>query len=137
MTQSHREPLTLSPAQCAFLDELHYAVIGTLNPNGSIQQTVVWYLREEHQLRFGIADHSIKARNLRQNPTITVTIVDGTRYLSLSGLASVEPADMELRRRLAARYRGPDQVEAWVSRRPDVARATVRVTVYRAYGQQV
>ncbi|NJO04442.1 MAG: PPOX class F420-dependent oxidoreductase [Chloroflexaceae bacterium] len=127
----------LTEAQQAFLDELHYAVIGTLNPDGTIQQTVVWYLREDNKLRFGIGGNSIKARNLRQNPTITVSIVDKTRYLSVSGTAVLEPSDIDLRRRLAARYLGPERVEEWVSRRPDAPRLSVRVTILRAYGQRV
>ncbi|MCX7790854.1 MAG: PPOX class F420-dependent oxidoreductase [Chloroflexaceae bacterium] len=129
--------MLLTERQREFLEGRHYAVIGTLNPDGSIHQTVVWYLLEGEQIRFSIGAESVKARNLRRNPTIAVTIEDGVRYLSLSGVAVVEPADPELRRRLALRYLGPERVEEWLARRPDAPRASVRVTVRRVHGQGV
>jgi PPOX class probable F420-dependent enzyme len=130
--------MQLTESQQAFLNEVHYAVVGTLNPDGSIQQTVVWFLREaNNELRFSIGDNSVKARNLRRNPTVTVTVQDKKRYLSLSGQATVAPVDPELRYRLAVRYVGAERAEEWVARRPDAPRASVRVTVNRVYGQGV
>lgn len=129
--------VALSPAQQAFLDEVHYAVVGTLNADGSIQQTVVWYLREGDELRFSMGAGSVKARNLRRSPTITLTVEAGPRYLSLSGEGIVEPPDPELRRRLALRYLGTERADAWLSRQPDKPRATVRVRLWRVYGQGV
>lgn len=130
------QPL-LNLAQRNFLAGRHYAVVATLYPDGSIQQTVVWYLLEDEDIRFGIGANSIKARNLRLNPTISLTIEDGPRYLTLSGTAAVEPADPALRRRLAERYLGAEQVEAWLARRPDAPRATVRMQIRRVYGQGI
>ncbi|MFV9505895.1 MAG: PPOX class F420-dependent oxidoreductase [Oscillochloridaceae bacterium umkhey_bin13] len=127
----------LNPAQRSFLMGRHYAVIATLRPDGSIQQTVVWYLLEAEQIRFGMGANSVKARNLRHNPTISLTIEDGPRYLTLSGIATIEPTDPMLRRRLAERYLGTDQVEAWLARRPDAPRASVRMVINRVYGQGV
>jgi PPOX class probable F420-dependent enzyme len=129
--------MTLTPTQRAFLDGRYYAIVGTLNRDGSIQQTVVWYMLDGDEIRFSVNAGSVKANNLRRRPTITVTIADGTRYVSLSGEAVVEPADPELRMRLALRYLGPEQAEAWVSRRSEVPRASVRMTIRRAYGQGV
>jgi PPOX class probable F420-dependent enzyme len=125
----------LSAAQRTFLDGRHYAIVATLNTDGSIQQTVVWYLLEGDLIRFSIGAGSIKAANLRRNPVISITIEDGPRYLTLSGQASVEPTDTELRARLALRYLGAERAEEWLTRRPDAARASVRVTILRVYGQ--
>jgi PPOX class probable F420-dependent enzyme len=127
----------LTDARRAFLDGRHYAVVATLNADGSIQQTVVWYLLEGDEIRFGIGANSAKARNLRRSPTISITIEDGVRYLTLSGEATVEPPDPALRRRIAARYLAPERIDEWLARRPDAPRATVRVTIRRVYGQGV
>lgn len=129
--------MVLTEAQRAFLDEPHYAVVGTLNHDGSIQQTVVWFLREGDELRFSLGAASVKAANLRRNPTITLTVEDGQRYLTLSGTAAVEPADQDLRRRLAQRYLGPARAEVWLSQSPPVERASVRIAVRKVYGQGV
>ena len=127
--------MTLTDPQRAFLDEVHYGVVGTLNSDGSIQQTVIWYIREDEEVRFSLGAGSVKARNLQRNPTVTLTIEDGGRYLTLSGTAVVEPADPELRQRLAIRYLGPERVAAWLDQRPNAERASVRITIARAYGQ--
>jgi PPOX class probable F420-dependent enzyme len=121
--------------QCAFLDEPRYAVVGTLNADGSIQQTVVWFLRAGEQLRFSAGADSVKAANLRRSATITLTVADGGRYLTISGDATVEPADADLRLQLATRYLGPARAAEWVKQRPDIARISVRITARRVYGQ--
>ncbi|NTV65554.1 MAG: PPOX class F420-dependent oxidoreductase, partial [Oscillochloris sp.] len=89
--------MTLSETRRSYLNERHYAIIATCNSDGSIQQTVVWYLLEGDTIRFNVAASSVKVRNLRQNPTISVTIADGTRYLTLQGQAMVETCDPDLR----------------------------------------
>ncbi len=129
--------MLVTSAQRTLLDGRHYAIVGTLNGDGSIQQTMVWYLLDAAEIRFSVGASSAKASNLRRNPTITVTITDGPRYLSLRGEAVVEPADPELRLRLALRYLGPEQADEWLARRPDAPRASVRVVIRRVYGQGV
>jgi PPOX class probable F420-dependent enzyme len=129
--------MPLTEQQQAFLDDVRYAVVGTLNADGSIQQTVVWFIRAGEQLRFSTGANSVKAANLRRSPTITLTVADGGRYLTVSGQASVEPADSELRLQLATHYLGAERAAEWVARRQDIARVSVRITVQRAYGQGV
>jgi PPOX class probable F420-dependent enzyme len=129
--------MELTERQRAFLDEVHYAVVGTFNQNRTIQQTVVWYMLDANEIRFNIAAKSVKARNLSHNPFTTLTVVAGTRYLSLSGSAIVEPLDADLRYRIAVRYLGPEQASVWVTRRPEIERASVRLTIRQVYGQGV
>lgn len=52
--------MLLTERQREFLEGRHYAVIGTLNADGSIHQTVVWYLLEGEQIRFSIGAESVK-----------------------------------------------------------------------------
>ncbi len=130
--------MILTTTQRAFLEEVYYAVVGTLNPDGTIQQTVVWYMLEDDTIRFSLGSRSIKARNLRLNPNITLTVEDRQRYLTLKGLATLGPASDDLRRRLAIRYRGADQAEAYLALRPTTeAMAAAQITIVRVYGQGV
>jgi PPOX class probable F420-dependent enzyme len=129
--------MLLSEAQRELLQGRHYAIVGTLNGDGSIQQTLVWYMLDGDDIRLSIGARSQKARNLRRAPTISLSVADGARYLTLSGTAAVEPPDPEFRRRLALRYLDPERIEAWLARGPDVARATVRMTIGKIYGQGV
>jgi PPOX class probable F420-dependent enzyme len=129
--------MTLSATQRAYLDETLYAVIGTLNADGTIQQTLVWYMLDDDVIRFSVRANSTKVRNLRRNPTVSVTVTDNRRYLTLQGLAEVELPDTQLRERLATRYLGPEKAAAWLERSPDAPRLSVRVTIQKVYGQGV
>lgn len=129
--------MELTASQRAFLDETHYGVLGTLNHDHTIQQTVIWFLREGNELRFSTAANSVKARNLRRDPTVSVTIEDGNRYLTLSGRATLEPVDESLRARMATRYLGAERGAEWLQQRPQAERVSVRIVVERAYGQGV
>lgn len=130
--------MILTAQQRAFLEEVRYAVVGTLNPDGTIQQTVVWYMLDGDILRFSLGQRSVKARNLRHNPTVSLTVEDRQRYLTVSGTATIEPASDDLRRRLALRYRGPDGAADYLAQRPtSAAMASARIAIVRVYGQGV
>jgi len=130
--------MILSDLQRAYLNEIHYAVVGTLNVDDSIQQTVVWYLLDDkEEICFSCGASSVKARNLRRNPTVSIAIANGRRYLTLQGTAVVESPDPTVRERLAIRYLGADGASSWLQLRPDAPRLTVRVTVTKVYGQGV
>jgi PPOX class probable F420-dependent enzyme len=127
----------LNEAQRAVLNGRHYGVVGTLNADGSIQQTLIWYILEDDQIRFGLGAQSVKARNLRRSPQITLTVQVDNRYLTVSGTATVEPPDNAMRRRIAARYLPAEQLEAWLARPTSFERASVRMAISRVYGQGV
>lgn len=127
----------LSPAQRAFLAEKHYGVFATINADGSIQQTVVWYLLDGDTIRISVGAHSIKVANLRRNPQASLAIEATRQYLTLSGDAAVEPYDPSLREQLALRYVGPERAAAWLQQRPDAARLALRLTIRRVYGQAI
>ena len=127
----------LSAAQRAFLDERHYGVFATINADGSIQQTVVWYLLDDDAVRISVGAQSVKVANLRRNPNASLAIEDTRRYLTLSGIAMVEPFDPALREQLALRYVGPERAAAWLQQRPDAERLAIRLTIRRVYGQAI
>lgn len=129
--------MTLSDAQRAYLDEVRYATVATINDDGSIQQTVVWYILEGEEIRFGVGAGSVKVRNLRRRPAISLSVQDGRSYLTLQGAAAVEPFDPALRERLAIRYLGPERAAAWLPLRPEAPRLSVRMRVDKVYGQGV
>lgn len=124
--------------QCAFLAETHYGVFATINADGSIQQTVVWFLCEDDDtVRISVGAGSVKVANLRRNPQASLAIEATRQYLTLSGTATVEPFDPALRERLALRYVGPERAAAWLQQRPNAARLALRLHVTRVYGQGI
>ena len=52
----------------------NYLYVGTTNPDGSPQVTVVWTDLQDSRIRFNTAVGRVKERNLRRDPRIGMTI---------------------------------------------------------------
>jgi PPOX class probable F420-dependent enzyme len=102
-------PTKLSDKVRAFLQEPRFAVLGTLNKDGSPQLTTMWYLLEGDTIVMNTKVGRAKERNMRRDPRISVCVPDGYSYVTISG--SVEMIDdPEISQqdiyRLAVRYDG-------------------------------
>lgn len=77
--------MSLTPAVREFLAEPRFPVMATLNADGTIQQTVIWYdLRDDHII-VNTATGRIKDRNIRRNPTISMCWEEGYKYVTITG----------------------------------------------------
>src|SRR5260370_13498107 len=72
------------------LSEEHFAVLSTLNTDGSSQLTTMWYLLEnEGTIVMSTPGHLQKVKNLRRDPRIAICVEDGNRYVSLYGTVTI------------------------------------------------
>ncbi len=105
--------LLSAPAQ-ALLGSDAVAHVWTSNADGSPQVSVVWVVVQGDKIVFGCDTMSQKARNLRRDPSILLSIEDDVRnaqgfqrHLVIRGLATLDdrpnPALMD---QLAAKYTG-------------------------------
>jgi PPOX class probable F420-dependent enzyme len=102
-----------APAQ-ALLGSDAVAHVWTMNPDGSPQISVVWVIVQGDEVLFGCDGSSRKARNLRQDPQIILSIEDDERnargfqrHLVIRGRATIEEGpDPALMDRLADEYLG-------------------------------
>ena len=73
-----------------FLRAFHFAVLSTLNTDGSSQLTTMWYaLEKDGTIVMSTPSHLQKVKNLRRDPRIAICVPDGNRYVSLSGRVSI------------------------------------------------
>ena len=106
--------MTLPQSIREFLEEPNFAVLATLNADGTPQQTILWYYVEGDTLVMNTAAGRVKDRNLRRDPRISVCVVNGAQAVTIRGVAeldddqSVAQADI---RRMAVRYNGPSVAE--------------------------
>jgi PPOX class probable F420-dependent enzyme len=99
----------LSDKARAFLSEKRYAVLATLNNDGSVQQTVMWYLLEGNTIVMNTKKGRIKDRNLRRDSRISICVPEGYSYITISGTAELNEDPETGQRdiyRLAVRYNG-------------------------------
>ena len=93
-----------------FLQADRHAILATNGRNGAPQLTPVWYIFEEGVLYVSAQTSTVKVKNLRRDPTVTVCIDGGrgdARYVVLYGKAElIEPGERQraLRWRIVRHY---------------------------------
>ncbi len=104
----------LSENARAFLQQRRFAVLGTLNADGSPQLTTMWYLLEGDTIVMNTKIGRLKDRNLRRDSRISVCVPDGYNYVTVSGTAELiddpQTAQQDIYR-LAVRYDGEESAK--------------------------
>ena len=126
--------ISLSDATVALLDGKNYAVLATINPDGSPQTSVLWVGRDGNDLLFSTVAGRVKHRNMERDPRVSVTVLDSAdpeNYVELRGRVSMTPDDgRALDTRLSWKYDGRDPGED----RPGAVRVVVRMVVEKVTG---
>lgn len=120
--------------QRAFLDRPLHAIVATLRRDGTAVQSVVWYLRDGDELWISTGPESVKVRQLRRDPRISVLVLseDGHAYLAIEGTATIaEDIGTPERLDLMRRYVGEEGARQMIQRRP-LSRPNARVRVHPA-----
>ncbi len=124
----------LSAETLRLVDGRNYAVLATVNPDGSPQTSVVWVGRDGADLLFSTVEGRVKHRNMVRDPRVSVSIIDSAdpeNYVELRGTVSMT-ADIggRLDNQLSWKYDGKDKDPD----RPGAVRVVIRMTVERATG---
>ena len=126
--------IQLSESAIALIDGRNYAVLATVNADGSPQTSVLWIGRDGDDLLFSTVEGRVKHRNMVRDPRVSVTVIDSAdpgNYVELRGVASMTP---DIGRRvdteLSWKYDGGDPGED----KPGAVRVVVRVEVRKATG---
>ena len=124
---------TLTEEQSAFIRENAFpATVTTLRRDGSPHSTVVWIDEVDGEVWFNTAVGRAKERNLRDDPRVSVLVLDPAnqyRWVAVNGTASFreEDADEHIDK-LAKKYLGQDRYP-WHD--PDQQRIIVRIRAAR------
>jgi PPOX class probable F420-dependent enzyme len=126
--------IPLSESTLKLLDGKNYAVLATVNPDGSPQTSVVWVGRDGADLLISTVEGRVKHRNMVRDPRVSVTVIDSAdaeNYVELRGRASMTPdIGRQVDTRLSWKYDGRDPGED----RPGAVRVVVRVVVDKVTG---
>ena len=127
--------IPLSEATRRLTDGKNYAVLATINPDGSPQSSVVWVGRVGDDVLFSTIEGRRKHRNMLRDPRVSVSIIDSAdpeNYVELRGLVSMTPDEgRRFDTELSWKYDGRDPGED----RPGAVRVIVRLTVEKATGR--
>lgn len=104
----------LSQRARTFLQERRFAVLATINKDGTPQQTTMWYLLENDTIVMNTKVGRLKERNMRRDPRISVCFEEGYSYLTISGKVELIDDEQIAQHdiyRLAVRYNGEDEAK--------------------------
>ena len=102
------------PGARELLEQQNYAVISTLNQDGSIHQTIVWIDAQDGTVAVNSAAGRIWPTNLERDPRVTVLVFESGNpynYLEVRGKATAtrgEAADEHIDQ-LTQKYMGQDK----------------------------
>jgi PPOX class probable F420-dependent enzyme len=105
---------TLTEEQSAFIRENAFpATVTTLRRDGSPHSTVVWIDEVDGEVWFNTAVGRAKERNLRDDPRVSVLVLDPAnqyQWVAINGTASLQEEDAEEHiDKLAKKYLGQDR----------------------------
>jgi PPOX class probable F420-dependent enzyme len=126
--------IPLSEATLRLLDGPNYAVVATLNSDGSPQTSVVWVGRDGTDVLFSTVEGRVKHRNMLRDPRVSVSVLDSAdpeNYVEFRGRVSMTPDPGRLLHiQLSHKYDGTDPGED----RPGAHRVIVRLVVDKTAG---
>ncbi|MGA5818643.1 PPOX class F420-dependent oxidoreductase [Kitasatospora sp. NPDC094028] len=125
----------LSDRAKALIDGKSFAVVSTIQPDGSPQSSVVWVKRDGEDILFSTVEGRRKYLNMVKDPRITLLVNPADspyEYLEVRGAVTMTTeGGRELIDELAAKYRGVDTY-TWDG--PDDVRVVVRLTPGKVVG---
>lgn len=126
--------VALSDGALRLLDGRNYAVLATVNPDGSPQTSVMWVGRDGADLLFSTVEGRVKHRNMVRDPRVSVTVIesaDPENYVEMRGRVTITvDVGRRLDTELSWKYDGKDPGVD----RPGAVRVAVRMTVERVTG---
>lgn len=129
---------SLNGAVRTLVDQPNYAVLGTINPDGSPQTSVVWVGRDGDDVVISTAAGRRKERNIRRDARVSLSIwdrADPERYAEIRGQAAVHPdPGRELAVRLAEKYEGPGAGQEFLDLPAEVVRVVIRIVPQHVAG---
>ncbi|MEU8920732.1 PPOX class F420-dependent oxidoreductase [Kitasatospora sp. NPDC048545] len=125
----------LSDRAKALIDGKSFAVVSTIQPDGSPQSSVVWVRRDGDDILFSTVQGRRKHLNLVRDPRVSILVNPADspyEYLEARGeVTMTTEGGRELIDELAAKYRGVDKY-TWDG--PDDVRVVVRLTPRKVVG---
>lgn len=97
-----------------FLEQPNYAVLATINADGTPQLTVLWFELQGDEIMMNTAAGRLKDRNLRRDPRAAVCVTADGYGVTFKGTVELiddqEIAQADIHR-LAVRYDGPEAAD--------------------------
>jgi PPOX class probable F420-dependent enzyme len=107
--------MKLSEQHLAFLNEIRFGVLATVNADGSPQQTVMWYMPVDGDtIVMNTKKGRVKDKNLSRDGRVSLCVEEGQKYVAMRGTIEVDDdaeRGQESMRAITTRYEGAEEME--------------------------
>jgi len=125
--------ISFNAATLELLDGRNYAVLATINPDGSPHTSAMWISRDGDDVLFSTVEGRVKHRNMLRDPRVSVTVWDSADpeiSVDLRGRVSLTPdPERLLHIQLSHKYDADPGED-----RPGARRVIVRMAVQKVAG---
>jgi PPOX class probable F420-dependent enzyme len=124
--------MELSQNVRAFLEQPRFAVLATLNRDGSVQQSTMWFELQGDTIMMNTAMGRHKVKNMQRDPRVSLCIPDGYTYVTLKGRVELdldEQRGQEGIAHLAVRYHGEEKAREVIPSYRNQHRITLTMTI--------
>ena len=86
-----------TPEQDAFISANRWAVVTSMRADGTPTNSVIFYAREGDELIFSTTESRLKAKTIRKNPNVAITVLDEGapfRFITVEGKATIHTEDI-------------------------------------------
>ena len=119
---------TLSADAKRFLEEPRFAVVATLNPDGTPLQAVVWYALDGDAVVFNSRVGRQWPTNIVRDPRVSFIVADGYDYVELRGRVEIDEDPVRGQEVIAGLTRRYHENDGALEARIAAFAAQVRVT---------
>jgi PPOX class probable F420-dependent enzyme len=122
--------VALPGAARTLIDNPTYAVLTTINEDGSPQSTVIWVKRDGDDVLFSTTRGRVKTRNMERDPRVSICAFDPAQpyaYIAVEGTVGLTDDAGDLIGELSYKYAN----EPWTADEPGAVRVVCRVTPTR------
>ncbi|GAA4932992.1 PPOX class F420-dependent oxidoreductase [Actinoplanes utahensis] len=109
------------------IDNPTYAVLTTINEDGSPQSTVIWVKRDGDDVLFSTTRGRVKTRNMEREPRVSICGYDPAQpysYFTVQGTVALSDDPDDLISELSFKYAN----EPWTADAPGTVRVVCRLT---------
>lgn len=124
-----------------FLEEHRFAVLATINPDGTPQQSPVWYEIQDDEIMMNTRRGRVKDHNLRRDPRCSICVEDGYTWLTIVGTARLiddqETAQADIKH-LSTINHGEEIAERQMANQfSKQIRVTIRLSIEHVMGENL
>lgn len=132
-------PQQLTESARRFLEEKRIGVLATINPDGTPQQSPIWYELQGNEIMMNTRRGRRKDRNLRRDPRCSLCVEGEYDWVTIRGTARLieDPATAQADiRHLAVVNYGPEEAERSMERQfCREPRVTIRLSIEHVTGE--